>query len=284
MEILNNTILKLVFRQGTDTERKHIKFTSGEPAFVTDTGRLFIGTGNLSGGKLVGNLSLSSTADLTTLEAGYVGDIAFDTDNNKLHRIFANDGSTITDWEVIGGVYSSGDNYITIDNANNITLNALSANALSNDLVSGTIILDSGRLALSSNIPFQSVSTKTMLVSGGLTATANGVNVTGSAVNPLSSNLVITSNEIFGKYQGSLSSLSYSRNVTSVTYLSSGHYRFNFPALPTAQYIPSSSIFGISPENCYTRVISTTTTTCDVVVLSTNGVKTDADVFLLINY
>jgi hypothetical protein len=50
IEIFNNTLLKILFRQGTDNERQNIIFNSGEPAFTTDTNRLYIGNGVLSGG------------------------------------------------------------------------------------------------------------------------------------------------------------------------------------------------------------------------------------------
>jgi hypothetical protein len=118
MEIYNNTLIKLIVRQGTDLDRKKIVFSSGEPAFTTDTSRLYVGNGTLSGGVPVSNINLGSTTDLTALDPGIVGDIAFNSDSNSLFNIIKNDGSTLSDWSKIGGVYSGSDT-IEVD-ANNV--------------------------------------------------------------------------------------------------------------------------------------------------------------------
>jgi hypothetical protein len=286
MEILNNTIIKLIVRQGANTDRKYILLNSGEPAFTTDTHRFYVGTGILSGGVVVGNKYQGSSTDVTGFTSAVNGDDAYDSDKHKLYKVINDTDTTqLSNWEYVGGVYSSGDNYIEISSDNQISLNALSANALSNDLVKGPIILDSGRISLSATIPYQSVSTKTITISNGLKATINGLSVTGNAVNVLSSNLVVSTKQLFARYNGVTQTLTNYQNISSVNWLSAGHYVFNFePVLSNSNYVPLTQIIGINGLGYHSRVISTTISSCHVVILSTNEAKTDVDLSLLINY
>ncbi len=286
MEIFQNTLLKIVARQGSDSDRKQVLLTSGEPAYTTDTKRFFVGDGVLSGGNVVGNLYQGdfTGGDPSTIEPAEIGDLGYDTDSRKLYRLkFLNTGF-LSAWSQIGGVYISGDNKIIISNDNEVTLASLSANSLDTDLVKGPIILDTGRIALSSKIPFTTVSTNTVTVSGGLLAYANSVNVTGVAVNTLSSNLLITSNQLFAKYNGlSGNTTAYSRGIT-VTRLSAGDYLFNYGPLTTSNVIPSCSIYGVDFLPFHARVISSNLSTTNVQILSAYGAKTDANVYFSLTY
>ncbi len=286
MEIFQNTLIKLVVRQGSDSDRKKVLLTSGEPAYTTDTKRFFVGDGVLSGGNIVGNLYQGdfTGGDPSTIEPAEIGDFAYDTDSRKLYRLKYINTGILSSWSQVGGVYISGDNYIQISNDNKITLATLSANSLSNDLVQAPIILSSGKIALSANIPFQRVSTNTVTVSGGLLAYANSVNVTGTAVNTLSSNLVITSNTLFAKYNGlSGASLAFARGVT-VSRLSAGDYRFLYGPLTTSNVIPTVQMFGVDFLPFQSRVIFADLSSCNVHILSSYGAKTDANVYFSLTY
>lgn len=225
MEITQNTILKLVVRQGTDDERKQVILTSGEPGYVTDTGRLFMGDGFTEGGTLVGNLFKGFTSDLTLLR-GEIGDYAFETDQNQFFVLESNDGATLTDWRQVGGIYT-GSTYIFVDpSSNQISLLPLSAGFFDNDAVEAPIIISSGRIGLSSNIPFERVSTHTITVSSGLKAFNEfGSEITNQATNPLSSDIFITvgllSAGMFDK-----DSVSYALSVDSNGRLEVDPYRF----------------------------------------------------------
>ncbi len=287
MNIYQNSILKLVFRQGTNNERKQVLLTSGEPAYSTDLKRLFVGDGVLSGGNVSGNLFLGETNDLTLLSPAIIGDLAKNSDTNSLYRLKTNDGSTLSDWEKIAGVYSSNSPYITVSVDNKLTLNALSANSLASDIVSGPIILSSGRLSLSSTIPFQTVSTKTITVSSGLKSYVDGADSTNTAVNVLSSNIVIQSNNILASYNGTTNTINYSRNLsaTGVSKLSSGHYIFYFGPLTTSNIYPIIQLSGETPINCSPRVLSVSNNQCIVRILSSDGINSvDATLFLTISY
>ena len=67
IEILENTLLKLLVRRGTNADRKQITLESGELGYTTDTKRLFAGDGTTVGGILVGNKYKGSAGNITTL-------------------------------------------------------------------------------------------------------------------------------------------------------------------------------------------------------------------------
>lgn len=151
MEILQNSILKLIVRQGSDSDRKSIILDSGELGYTVDTYRLFVGDGFLSGGNVVGNLFKGSAATITTasLWPALYGDSAFAIDTNKYYVLQTGFGNLSTDWLEVGGVYTPGNNQIFISTDNKISLNPLSANYISSDAVTSPIIISSGRVALS---------------------------------------------------------------------------------------------------------------------------------------
>ena len=67
IEILENTLIKLLVRRGTDADRKNIVLEAGELGYTTDMERLFVGDGTTSGGILVGNKYKGQNADATNL-------------------------------------------------------------------------------------------------------------------------------------------------------------------------------------------------------------------------
>lgn len=103
IQISNNTLLKIIFRQGSDAERESVILNPGEPGFTTDTKRLFVGDGDTAGGILVGNKFLGSGTDITTFAPGEIGDYSYNTDTNILYRLKINDGGDVNDWEAVGG-------------------------------------------------------------------------------------------------------------------------------------------------------------------------------------
>jgi len=103
IQIFNNTLLKILFRQGTDNERRNIIFNSGEPAFTTDTKRLFIGDGVTTGGILAGNLFKGTVTNITSVAPAEIGDTVYNSDTKILYRLKSGTGANIGDWEAIGG-------------------------------------------------------------------------------------------------------------------------------------------------------------------------------------
>ena len=296
MEILQNTILKLITRQGTNVERQHIIPSSGELAFANDISRLFVGTiDGLSGGTVVGNKFLGIAPNVeTTFTSPISGDMAYDTDRKGLYVYKGGLSTSILNWQALPSLTYVGSDYINVNNTTttgNLSLNALSAGILHSSIVKGPIILDgsTNQITLSAKIPFSTVSTNTITISSGLNVKVNGLSADNTAVNPLSSNIVIKTNQIFARYNGSLSTIDCSREVLSVIRIGTGYYKFIYATIPNI-YCPiaiaclhDEAVAG--DQQARTRAISNSA--CEVLILKydgTNVTPTDAVVSLLITY
>lgn len=103
IEILENTIVKLLFRRGTDSERQTVTFNLGEPAFTTDSKRLFVGDGITPGGVVVGNKYLGrfTSAQLGTITTTYSpisGDYFYNTSISKMMFLSGSDSTALANW------------------------------------------------------------------------------------------------------------------------------------------------------------------------------------------
>jgi microcystin-dependent protein len=147
IEILENTLLKLLVRRGDDADRQNITLSEGELGYTTDSKRLYIGDGSTQGGVITGNKFLGSVADHTSLVGGAVGDIAYNTTNNILYV------KTATDWNKIAQIFvAANDSIIVNDTLGTISVGTLSSQHLSgsNELTGNSIELVSGQISLSS--------------------------------------------------------------------------------------------------------------------------------------
>lgn len=159
LEIFQNTLLKLAVRSGSDADRRAVTLDIGEPGFTTDTKRLYIGDGVTPGGILVGNTVLgevSNFAAITSTPA--VNDIIFHTDNSTLYRYVSGDRNQSTSWDAIGRVVTAKNPSIIVNSDSSINVGLLSANNFSNDAVTNSITLSTGRIALSSSIAVNKIS------------------------------------------------------------------------------------------------------------------------------
>lgn len=336
IEIYENTLLKLVIRKGTNNDRLNVVFSDGELVYTTDTKELYVGDGATLGGKLVGRSFFGSSSDITTLAPVSENGLAFDSDNNRLYRLSANDGSLITDWELIGGVYSAGDDTITIDSSNNITVNVLSSSNLHSSIVKTPLYFDSGSITLSANIevdtiapktlpslvlypslsvngvnynfpssstvggflrvenssgdlvwdsiPLSAVSTNSITVNLPLTSTANGVDSTGTAVNPLTANIVIgthpmlSSYNIWARWSATSNTMISNVGIASITRNSKGNYTVTYDTtLPTLYPYVNVQIVESNVKSYTARATNISNTSCDVEIYAYNNVFLTAD-------
>ena len=337
IEIFENTLLKFVTRQGLDSDRLNITFASGELAYTTDTSKLYIGDGSTPGGILVGNSFSGSASDITTLTPASIGDLAYDSANNKLYRLIENDGSNISDWQEIGGVYTAGDTSISISSDNKISVGLLSASNFDQSGFETPIYLNgSGQVSLSSTVlangiiprstthitlhpslninglPYQFPSTystgaflkvsnaggtlvwdeitlnslynKTLTVNFPLTASSDGVDVTGAATNPLSGDLVIgvsptlSCYNIWARYNADTNTIISNKGISTVTRQDVGDYVFEYDnALPISHPFASVQIIGVTGPDIASsyfynaRVAEINETSCRVLVYSNGG-------------
>ena len=139
IEIFENTLLKLLVRRGSNSDKQNITLSEGELGYTTDTKRLFVGDGQTVGGLVTGNVYLGAVANVTTLTNAVSGDSAFDVDDDKFYVFLGGDPTTLGNWKNVGGIYTGGN------------IGTLSANNFSSDAVGNSIEIDSnGRIALSS--------------------------------------------------------------------------------------------------------------------------------------
>lgn len=162
LEIFQNTLLKLVVRSGTDADRRTVTLDIGEPGYTTDTKRLYIGDGVTPGGVLAGNYVLDSIPNFASIPSTVVrNDIIFNTTNSTLYKYVSGTPTLSGSWEPIGSVIRAANGTITVNSDNSVNVGILSANNFSSDSVTGSITLSTGRIALSSNIAVNKISTLT---------------------------------------------------------------------------------------------------------------------------
>jgi hypothetical protein len=162
IEIFQNTLLQLIVRQGTESTRQNVVLKSGELGYTTDTKKLYVGDGTTLGGTLVGKNYAGSATNITTLSPAIEGDLAFDIDNNKLYRLQSNDGSNVSDWELIGGVYSPSNTTLTFSVDNKVSVGTISGANISPNALSNPIHINgSDQIALSARVPLDEVVPKT---------------------------------------------------------------------------------------------------------------------------
>lgn len=143
IDIFSNTLLKLIFRNGPDSDRKNVILTNAEPGYASDTKRLWVGDGATKGGVIAGNINKGSATDITSLAPLEIGDTGYDSDDKKLYRVKTGSGSQLSDWELIGGVYSPGAG-ITISTDNTISVTGFATIAARYNGITNTTVFSKG--------------------------------------------------------------------------------------------------------------------------------------------
>ena len=139
-------IVKYKLRRGTDQQRKLVLLDEGEIVYTTDTKRIFVGTGVLTGGNVVGSKihsPLTNTYSLTTINA-QVGDMV--QAKNVFYQLTAADYSDINAWKNVGPKLDT--QILNYDSNNNITItnNSISAVKLDSSSVTDGVKIDGGYL------------------------------------------------------------------------------------------------------------------------------------------
>ena len=95
-------IVKFKLRRGTDAQRQSVVLEQGELGYTTDSKRVFVGDGFLSGGNVLGTTShppmyVGTRTDLTT---AVTGDMVYE--DNLLYQLSGTDASTLSAWAFVG--------------------------------------------------------------------------------------------------------------------------------------------------------------------------------------
>jgi hypothetical protein len=165
----NIEIAKLKTRRGTNNQRKRVIFDQGEIVSTVDTNRLFLGTGTLSGGVVIGSKVHQPITNYSSLSniAAEVGDLAYA--NNIFYQLTASPPSNINNWMSTGIKLDSGLFSYDSDNTLRLNLSSLSAVHINPLTVSNGIKISGGILQSNFN-------TKSLEISSyQLSLKANGI-------------------------------------------------------------------------------------------------------------
>jgi hypothetical protein len=139
-------ITKFKVRRGLDSQRKTVILDEGELGYTVDTRRVFVGTGTLSGGIVVGSKVhpvSNSYASLTSTNS-QVGDLVYA--NNQFYQLTGSSYTSISSWYPVGPRIDnrffelSSNNYITLKD------NGILPIKINPSYVTGGLKIDSGIL------------------------------------------------------------------------------------------------------------------------------------------
>jgi microcystin-dependent protein len=129
-----SNFVKFILRTGYEKDREKVIYSVGEPVYVSDYKRLFIGDGINYGGVLAANKFLGfASFDLTTNSSGivsaYRGDLVYDNTSNNLYTLTGTNISSVTSYAKITRNFTA-DNITTIlSETSAISVKPLSLNA-----------------------------------------------------------------------------------------------------------------------------------------------------------
>ncbi len=134
-------LIKLTIRSGTEEQRRRVILEQGELAYITDTKRLVVGDGILSGGTAVSptiHNPLQIPGSRITLANAYKGDIVYE--RGLLWQLTATDATNLASWSYIGSRVDN--NTISYDVTDNLQIkeNGITGNKFDATAGSGGII------------------------------------------------------------------------------------------------------------------------------------------------
>jgi hypothetical protein len=104
------SVVKIKVRRGTNSDRQLIVLDSGELGYVTDTEsrRLFVGDGSTRGGNPAGiKFYAANVANTLTVATAQVGDIIYNTNDNRLYTLSGYDSSGFPNYANFPGSYQN---------------------------------------------------------------------------------------------------------------------------------------------------------------------------------
>ena len=156
------TIIKLKIRRGTDVQRKSVVLEQSELGYTTDTKRVFVGDGVLSGGNIVGNITWSPQTR-TNITNAQIGDIVYD--NSLLYQLTGVNYSLPDSWAFIG---SKTDNSTLTYSSNQLIIkdNGITGTKFLSSAASGGLVatVNNGISANVDNITLKVTSTNVLSV------------------------------------------------------------------------------------------------------------------------
>ena len=154
-------IVKFKLRRGTDAQRKSVVLEQGELGYTTDSKRVFVGDGFLSGGNVLGTTShppmyVGTRTDLTE---AVTGDLVYE--DNLLYQLSGTDASDVTSWAFVG---TRGDDTSIGYDANNKL--ELKDGGISASKLSSSLVVPNGGLELTSTGLSAAIDNQTITING----------------------------------------------------------------------------------------------------------------------
>lgn len=188
-------ISKTKTRRGTNDQRKTVVFDQGELVSTLDTKRLYIGTGTLAGGYVVGSKIhplMTNLYSLSTL-VSEVGDIV--NVNNIFYQLTATNYANIDSWANVGTKLEP--IVFSYDSTNRLSLNtnSISAKYINPTTVSNGLKISAGILQTDYNTKSLEISSNQISIKAGgidereINASTFGNGILGGSGTPISLNV-----------------------------------------------------------------------------------------------
>lgn len=165
-------ITKTKLRRGLDSQRQLITPDQGELISTTDTKRVYLGTGDLVGGVVVGNkihFPITNIVSLTSVK-GEVGDLI--NANNAFYQLTSSDYTQLNSWKFVGPKISSNNFQYDATNAITLKLSSVNSNQINPDTVTNGLIISGEQLQINYNVEqFRLSSSKFSILESGINET-----------------------------------------------------------------------------------------------------------------
>jgi microcystin-dependent protein len=151
---------KFILRQGLEADRTKAIYSQGEPIYITDYKRLFLGDGATAGGNIVTNkflgiASFNLNTNATGVVSAYQGDLVYDTTSSNLYALTGSDPANLLSYVRLNRNYVVDDSTLFIDGSNQMAVKAegLSFVNLKNDSIGRGLEKIDGGYTLRLNTP-----------------------------------------------------------------------------------------------------------------------------------
>ena len=164
-------IVKLKLRRGTDAQRQSVVLEQGELGYTTDSKRVFVGDGFLSGGNTLGakNHPPMYVGTRTDLAEAVTGDLVYE--DNLLYQLSGTDATMLSAWTFIG-TRTDG---TTLDY--NAGLLELKDGGITADKLDSNIVVANGGIELTSSGLSAAIDNSTITINGSGQLETTNVNI-----------------------------------------------------------------------------------------------------------
>jgi microcystin-dependent protein len=132
---------KIILRLGIENDRASVVYSEGEPLYITDFKRLFLGDGTTSGGtlasnKFIGFANFDYNTNATGVTYAYQGDLVFDITSSNLFALTGNAPANLTSYARVTRNFTADNNTTVLTQVSAIAVKTFSLNS---DYFSNTI-------------------------------------------------------------------------------------------------------------------------------------------------